>query len=88
METFFAVLALIAIGYGSGFIISFIFEFCLPIVSIKIENRGDFSLVVAILSAAIARFYFGSGFDIKFMIAISLPSFLAYHLCAWMIQKK
>ncbi len=80
MESLKIFLALGAIGCSSGFLISFLIEFLLPIISINISKSGDSALFVALIIVATSRIFIGSGFELKFMITIGLTVFMGYYL--------
>jgi len=85
---FYVFLALIAIGYGAGFIISFITKIILSIFSSTIENKTDTGLTIGVIISLVARIIWGSGFDISFMLTIGISSVLGFHVFIWISKKQ
>lgn len=80
MENFKIFLALGAIGCSSGFLMSFLIEYLLPLISINLTQKGDNAFIISIITIIIARISLGSGFELKFMITIGLTAFIGYYI--------
>ncbi|GEM_PF-2915956 len=87
METIYISLALGAIGCSSGFLISFLLEFCLPLVFVNFPRKNDLAFTISVIVVIASRIILGSGLGIKFMLLIGVCCFLGYNSLFWLTKK-